>query len=73
MRKQRIWQRIENSGGNLCITSNPRSGKLGMVNEDDDHDHDICITATATNLQSGVKVIENRKCVQLTDDLREIE
>ena len=31
-----LWQRTENGGGNSCITSNPRSGKYGTLNDDDD-------------------------------------
>ena len=37
IKTSQIWQRIENSGGNSYHVQ-PRSGKLGALNEDDDGD-----------------------------------
>ena len=39
LKSQKIWQRIENSGGNSYYVR-PRSGKLGTINEEDDDDDD---------------------------------
>ena len=42
-RPKKTWSKVENSGGNSYQVQPPiRSGKLGMVNEDDDdNDNDI--------------------------------